>query len=155
MATIRFRAQIGGMNALEKCMQPLRFLFANADAKGVGLAEKAINDYQSSFPTPDLQMVALHILHQEVTAIWDKSSSRQTTFANLVFACIDNRLQALNAREACLMSPNDDDRPTCSSCKVEMLRGIAEPIVPGYEIRNFECPSCGNVLKLVACAIPR
>jgi hypothetical protein len=30
-----------------------------------------------------------------------------------------------------------------------MLRGIAEPIVPGYELRNFECPSCGNKLKLV------
>ena len=145
---------VGGMNALEKCMRPLRVLFANADAKGIGLAETAIGDYQSSFPAPDLQMVALHILHQEVTAIWDKSSSRQTTFANLVFACIDDRLQALNAREASLMSP-DDHRPTCSNCNVEMLRGIAEPIVPGYEIRNFECPSCGNVLKLVACAIPR
>ena len=47
------------------------------------------------------------------------------------------------------MSPNIDDRPTCSKCNVEMLRGIAEPIVPGYELRNFECPSCGNKLKLV------
>ena len=47
------------------------------------------------------------------------------------------------------MSPNIDDRPTCSKCSVEMLRGIAEPIVPGYELRNFECPSCGNKLKLV------
>ncbi len=50
------------------------------------------------------------------------------------------------------MSPNIDDRPTCSKCNVEMLRGIAEPIVPGYELRNFECPSCGNKLKLVGCA---
>jgi hypothetical protein len=47
------------------------------------------------------------------------------------------------------MSPNIDDRPSCSKCNVEMLRGIAEPIVPGYELRNFECPSCGNKLKLV------
>ena len=47
------------------------------------------------------------------------------------------------------MSPNIDDRPTCSKCSVEMLCGIAEPIVPGYELRNFECPSCGNKLKLV------
>jgi hypothetical protein len=47
------------------------------------------------------------------------------------------------------MSPNIDDRPTCSKCSVEMLGGIAEPIVPGYELRNFECPSCGNKLKLV------
>jgi hypothetical protein len=47
------------------------------------------------------------------------------------------------------MSPNVDDRPTCAKCNVEMLRGIAEPIVPGYELRNFECPSCGNKLKLV------
>jgi hypothetical protein len=47
------------------------------------------------------------------------------------------------------MSPNIDDRPTCSKCNVEMLCGIAEPIVPGYELRNFECPSCGNKLKLV------
>jgi hypothetical protein len=30
-----------------------------------------------------------------------------------------------------------------------MQRGIAAPIVPGYELRNFECPSCGNKLKLV------
>ena len=47
------------------------------------------------------------------------------------------------------MSPTIDDRPTCWKCNVEMLRGIAEPIVPGYELRNFECPSCGNKLKLV------
>jgi hypothetical protein len=47
------------------------------------------------------------------------------------------------------MSPNIDDQPTCSKCSVEMLRGIAEPIVPGYERRNFECPGCGNKLKLV------
>ena len=47
------------------------------------------------------------------------------------------------------MSPNIDDRPTCAKCNVEMLRGIAEPIVPGYELRNFECPSCGNKLKSV------
>ena len=47
------------------------------------------------------------------------------------------------------MSPNIDDRPNCSKCNIEMLRGIAEPIVPGYELRNFECPSCGNKLKLV------
>ena len=47
------------------------------------------------------------------------------------------------------MSPNIDDRPTCAKCNVEMLRGIAAPIVPGYELRNFECPSCGNKLKLV------
>jgi hypothetical protein len=47
------------------------------------------------------------------------------------------------------MSPNIDDRPTCSKCNAEMLRGIAEPIVPGYELRNFECPSCGDKLKLV------
>ena len=47
------------------------------------------------------------------------------------------------------MSPNIDDRPACSKCNVEMLRSIAEPIVPGYELRNFECPSCGNKLKSV------
>src|ERR1700737_2292844 len=47
------------------------------------------------------------------------------------------------------LSPNIDDRPTCSKCNIEMLRGIAEPIVPGYELRNFECPSCGDKLKLV------
>jgi hypothetical protein len=52
------------------------------------------------------------------------------------------------------MSPNIDDRPTCSKCSVEMLRGIAEPIVPGYELRNFECPSCGDKLKLVGYAGP-
>ena len=47
------------------------------------------------------------------------------------------------------ISPDIDDRPTCSKCNVEMLRGIAEPIVPGYELRNSECPSCDNKLKLV------
>ena len=52
------------------------------------------------------------------------------------------------------MSPNIDDRPTCSKCNVEMLRGIAEPIVPGYERRNFECPGCGNKLKLVGYESP-
>ena len=55
----------------------------------------------------------------------------------------------LSTYAAMSMSPNIDDRPTCSKCNVEMLRGIAEPIVPGYELRNFECPSCGNKLKLV------
>ena len=52
------------------------------------------------------------------------------------------------------MSPNIDDRPTCSTCNIEMLRGIAAPIVPGYELRNFECPSCGDKLKLVGYAGP-
>ena len=52
------------------------------------------------------------------------------------------------------MSPNIDDRPTCSNCSVEMLCGIAEPIVSGYELRNFECPSCGDKLKLVGYADP-
>jgi predicted RNA-binding Zn-ribbon protein involved in translation (DUF1610 family) len=52
------------------------------------------------------------------------------------------------------MSPNIDGRPTCSKCNVEMLRGIAEPIVPGYELRNFECPSCGDKLKLVGYQSP-
>ena len=47
------------------------------------------------------------------------------------------------------MSPNVGDRPTCAKCNLEMLRGVAEPIVPGYELRNFECPSCGDKLKLV------
>jgi predicted RNA-binding Zn-ribbon protein involved in translation (DUF1610 family) len=47
------------------------------------------------------------------------------------------------------MSRIIDDRPHCLNCKIKMLRGIAERIVPGYELRNFECPSCGNTLKLV------
>ena len=51
-------------------------------------------------------------------------------------------------------SPNIDDRPTCSKCSVEMLCGITEPIMPGYELRNFECPSCGDKLKLVGYAGP-
>ena len=52
------------------------------------------------------------------------------------------------------MSPNVDDPPTCAKCNVEMLRGIAEPIVPGYELRNFECPSCGKKLRLVGYESP-
>jgi hypothetical protein len=52
------------------------------------------------------------------------------------------------------MSPNIDDRPTCAKCNVGMLRGIAEPIVPGYELCNFECPSCGNKLKSVGYEAP-
>jgi predicted RNA-binding Zn-ribbon protein involved in translation (DUF1610 family) len=49
------------------------------------------------------------------------------------------------------MSRVKDDRPHCLKCKIKMLSGIAERIVPGYELRNFECPSCGNTLKLVGC----
>jgi hypothetical protein len=39
-------------------------------------------------------------------------------------------------------------KPRVSASRVKWLRGIAEPIVPGYELRNFECPNCGNKLKL-------
>jgi len=49
------------------------------------------------------------------------------------------------------MSRIIDDRPHCLNCKIKMLSGIAERIVPGYELRNFECPRCGNAMKLVEC----
>jgi len=63
-------------------------------------------------------------------------------------------LKCLSTYAVMPMSPNIDDRPTCSKCSVEMLCGIAELIVPGYELRNFECPSCGDKLKLVGYAGP-
>jgi predicted RNA-binding Zn-ribbon protein involved in translation (DUF1610 family) len=52
------------------------------------------------------------------------------------------------------MSRSIDDRPHCSNCNIKMLSGIAEPMVAGYELRNFECPNCGNVMRLVAEAKP-
>ena len=42
-----------------------------------------------------------------------------------------------------------EDRPHCLNFKIKMLSCIAERIVPGYELRNFECPSCDNTSKLV------
>ena len=52
------------------------------------------------------------------------------------------------------MSCSIDDRPHCLYCKTKMLSGIAEPIVAGYALRNFECPNCGNAMRLVAEAKP-
>ena len=49
------------------------------------------------------------------------------------------------------MSRITEDRPHCLNFKIKMLSCIAERIVPGYELRNFDCPSCGNTLKLVRC----
>jgi hypothetical protein len=87
-----------GMEPKEKCLQPLRVLIANGDVKGIELAERAVDDYLAGFPNLDLKAGALHVLQQEVTALWQKSSGAQVDFANLVFDCIDNRMRALNER---------------------------------------------------------
>ncbi len=52
------------------------------------------------------------------------------------------------------MSRAADDRPHCLICKIVMVLGLVEPVVPGYELRNFECSRCGNRLRLVAQAMP-
>jgi len=37
----------------------------------------------------------------------------------------------------------------CYSCGLDRLARDVAPVVPGYEIRSFECARCGSVLRLV------
>ena len=41
------------------------------------------------------------------------------------------------------------DTPACYSCSVRRSLRDVSPVVPGYEIRSFECPNCRTVLRLV------
>jgi len=78
------------MEPIQKCLRPLQVLIAKADANGIGLAERAVDDYLASFPPGPVQAGAF-FLQQEVTALWQKSNGAQVEFANLVFDYIDNR----------------------------------------------------------------
>lgn len=37
----------------------------------------------------------------------------------------------------------------CYCCGVDRLPRDVAPVVPGYEIRSFECPECRTVLRQV------
>lgn len=42
------------------------------------------------------------------------------------------------------------DPPACYACSVRRSLRDVSPIAPDYEIRSFECPKCGTLLRLVA-----
>jgi hypothetical protein len=82
------------MDPLEKCMQPLRVLIATGDDGGIGLAEKAVNEYLASFPTAQ-HAEALHLLQDAIAPLWQASSGGQTEFINMVLGYTDSRMRAL------------------------------------------------------------
>jgi predicted RNA-binding Zn-ribbon protein involved in translation (DUF1610 family) len=45
--------------------------------------------------------------------------------------------------------------PPCPRCGKRMTLSSVEPQIPGYEIRNFECPSCGYAVGELVKILPR
>lgn len=46
------------------------------------------------------------------------------------------------------------EAPACYVCSVSRILRDVSPVVPGYEIRSFECPKCWTVLRLVSKSEP-
>jgi hypothetical protein len=40
-------------------------------------------------------------------------------------------------------------RPPCSKCQGRMALARIEPVSTGIDMRTFECPKCGEVLKVL------
>ena len=83
------------MTPLEKCVQPLQFLIARGDIQGIGLAEKAIDEFMAGHNGPDRQAGALNDLTVRLVAETKNAAGQSVLFAEAVFDYIDKRLRAL------------------------------------------------------------
>jgi hypothetical protein len=91
------------MDPLEKCLQTLRPLIAAGDINGIGLAERAIDQFVNSHKNPYLrrfeaqgQTGALNVLDQELTAIWRTlTPGRSLDFITTASDYVDRKVREL------------------------------------------------------------
>ena len=84
------------MEPIQKCLDPLRTLVATADVDGIGLAEKAVDEYLANFPDVYSKVGAIFVLQNKCSGLFPGASGAQVEFGHLVLDYIDNRLRALN-----------------------------------------------------------
>ena len=53
------------------------------------------------------------------------------------------------------MRPIVNDRPHCLMCNIEMLFRTREPLAPDYNLRKFECPRGGSIIRLAGKTSPK
>ena len=46
------------------------------------------------------------------------------------------------------------ERPLCPNCQTEMALARIMPGLPGFDLRYFECSSCGAVVKMTVAIAP-
>lgn len=83
------------MFPIEKCMQAMRALVADASPNAIVLAERAIDEFIAAHEGPDRQTGALHVLEQELTPIWRASTGPQLNFCNVVMEYAEARMRSL------------------------------------------------------------
>ena len=80
------------METLDKCMSVLRPLIAEGDTNGIGVAERAVNEYVAATPSPD-QKQALANVQQAVQAHKDECPGVDLSFADAVNDYIERLMQ--------------------------------------------------------------
>src|SRR6266571_4004241 len=83
------------MSPIDKCMTTLRLLLREADAKGIPLAEQAIDQLIASQDDLSRQIGSLHMLEEKLTPIWESATSKQLNFVNVLFDYIATYMKAL------------------------------------------------------------
>lgn len=79
------------MDPLHRLMNTLRTLVVAGDPNGIDLAERAIDEYLALQPDANAKTGALNVLDGELVGL----RQMQGEFLELVFACVDNRMRAL------------------------------------------------------------
>jgi hypothetical protein len=78
---------------LDKCLDSLRSLIADAHASGIQMAEKAIEDYLAATPPPD-QKEGLQTVQQAIQTHRDASTGVHRSFADIVNDYIEEKMRA-------------------------------------------------------------
>jgi hypothetical protein len=79
------------MSDIEKCLRTLGVLIAQDDVAAIELAENTINELLSKVPLAD-RRATLSDLKSGLLKLLDR---RQADFAEMVFACVENRERGL------------------------------------------------------------
>lgn len=77
------RGHIGWMTTLDKCMSVLRPLIAEGDTKGVGAAERAVNEYVAATEPSDRKNALLNV-QQALQAHREEAPGINLSFADTV-----------------------------------------------------------------------
>jgi hypothetical protein len=78
---------------LDKCLESLRSLIAEAHANGTAMAEKAIDEYLAATPAP-AQKEGLQSVQQAVQTHRDDATGIHRSFADVVNDYIEEKMRA-------------------------------------------------------------
>jgi len=93
LASASLQAHIGLMVDLDKCLDSLRSLIADAHTNGIQMAEKAIEDYLAATPPP-AQKEGLQTVQQAVQTHRDAAIGVHRSFADIVNDYIEEKMRA-------------------------------------------------------------